>query len=116
MTSNQGSKHELVTLDVGDGAAEGAGPVDEAVGAVDGAVVVHADEGLGDGAAHLGVHGEDGALPVDGAAEAAHLVVDGGAVLLLPLPDLLHELLAAVVVAGLLLSPATEKTIEGCQY
>ena len=49
------------------------------------------------------VHGEPLTVPVDTVAEAAHLAEDPAAVLLLPLPDALDELLAAEVVPGLAL-------------
>ena len=67
---------------------ECAAPVDEAVAAVDGAVLVHPDEGLGDRLAALGVHGEGAPVPVHRAAQLPQLVVDGVTVLLLPLEHL----------------------------
>ena len=67
---------------------ECAAPVDEAVAAVDGPVLVHPDEGLGDRLAALGVHGEGAPVPVHRAAKLPQLVVDGVTVLLLPLEHL----------------------------
>ena len=67
---------------------ECAAPVDEAVAAVDGPVLVHPDEGLGDRLAALGVHGEGAPVPVHRAAQLPQLVVDGVTVLLLPLEHL----------------------------
>jgi len=69
------------TFDIGDGALQGTRPVDQSVGTVDGSVLVHADESLGHGRAHLWVHGEAGAVPVNGAAQASKLTIDGRTVL-----------------------------------
>ena len=66
-----------ITFNVGDGALEGAGPVDQAVGPVDGAVFVHPNKGLGHGSAHLRVHREAGAVPVHRTAQPPKLAVDG---------------------------------------
>ena len=97
----QGDQLTLVVgvddLDVGDGGAQHRGPVDQALRAVDQAAV---EELLEDGLDSLGqavVEGEALALPVDRVADGAHLVLDDAAELVLPLPDALDELLAAVV-------------------
>ncbi len=93
----------VLHLDVGDGRQTAGAPVDDALGAVDQAVV---EELLEDGLDGLGqalVHGEALTGPVDAVAEAAHLAEDLAAVLFLPLPDALDERLAAQVVAGLAL-------------
>ena len=75
-------------------------PVDDPLGAVDQAVVVHP---LEDGLHRPGqprVHGEALARPVHAVAEAAHLAEDPAAGLLLPLPDPLDERLPTEVVPG----------------
>ena len=74
-------KKPFDTFDIRDGALEGTRPVDQSVGAVDGSILVHADKGLGHGRAHLWVHGEAGAVPVNGTAQATKLTVDGRTVL-----------------------------------
>ena len=70
-------------------------PVDEVVAAVDEALGVEADEHLLDGAAEAVVHREPLVAPVARVAEAALLLEDDAAVLLLPRPDVLEERLAA---------------------
>mmetsp|Transcript_40371 Transcript_40371/g.126313 ORF Transcript_40371/g.126313 Transcript_40371/m.126313 type:complete len:470 (-) Transcript_40371:49-1458(-) len=85
-------------LDLGDGRAQRAAPVHEARAAVEDAGLVEAHEGLRDGAAEVGVHGEGLARPVHGAAQEAQLRRDAVAVLLLPGPDAAQELLAPEVV------------------
>ena len=61
---------------------------------------MEADEGLSNSGGKVVVHGEVLAGPVDGGAEAAHLVGDGTAVLALPLPDALGEGFAAHLFAA----------------
>jgi len=91
-------------LEIGDRGLQHRVPVDQLLAAVDVALLVQAHEGLDYGLRGHRVHGEHAARPVAGAAEAAHLPLDGAAGLLLPLPDLLDELLAAEAVAGLALA------------
>ncbi|KAI3493165.1 hypothetical protein L1887_42182 [Cichorium endivia] len=79
----------------------GASPVDEAVGAVDDAVLVELAEGLGDGLGAGLIHGEGLSGEVVGGAETAHLVGDARLIVVLPLEDLFEELFATVVVARL---------------
>ncbi len=93
----------VLHLDVGDGREAAGAPVDDALGAVDQLVVVELLEDRLDGLGEALVHGEPLARPVDAVAEPAHLAEDLAAVLFLPLPDALDELLAAQVVAGLAL-------------
>ncbi|MNS53284.1 hypothetical protein D3C72_860350 [compost metagenome] len=88
-----------VHFQVGHGRAQHRVPVDQALAAVDQALFEQADEHLGHGLRHLGRHREVLARPVDRRPHAAHLARDGGARLLLPLPDLLDELFAAEVMA-----------------
>ena len=94
-------ERHLVDLDVGDGRVERARPVDESLVAVDEALLVQAHERLEDGAHRHVVHGEARSVPVARRADALELVHNGVALLLLPLPDLLDERLAAQVVARL---------------
>ncbi len=93
----------VVHLDVGDGGQAARAPVDDPLGAVDQLVVVELLEDGLDGAGQALVHGEALARPVDAVAEAAHLAEDAAAVLLLPPPDPLDELLPADVLPGLAL-------------
>jgi hypothetical protein len=91
----------VLDFEVGDGGLEDGVPVDDVRAAIDEALLVEADEGLAHGERELVVHGEVLALPVDGGAEALHLVGDGRAVLALPRPDALGEGFAGEVGAGL---------------
>src|SRR5262249_61833420 len=77
--------------------------VHEAFGAKDVAVAKHAEERVPHGAGARLIECEARALPVAGAAQLAQLTEDAGLVLVLPLPDALHQLLAAEVMARLLL-------------
>ncbi|MDT4818223.1 hypothetical protein FQZ97_513140 [compost metagenome] len=90
----------VLHFEVGDGGVELGVPVDQALATVDQAVFVQAHEGFLDRIGQALVHGEALARPVHGGAEAADLPGDGAAGLVLPLPDLLQELLAAQVVTG----------------
>ena len=74
-------------------------PVDDVRAAVDEALVVEADEGFAHGNGEALVHGEVLAAPVDGDAEALHLLEDGSAVVTPPLPYALDEGLAAELLA-----------------
>ena len=87
-------------FEVGDGGVELGVPVDQALAAIDQAVLVQAYEGFFHGFGQAVVHGEALARPVHRAAQATNLPGDGAAGLLLPLPDFLQEFLAAQVVAA----------------
>mmetsp|Transcript_57524 Transcript_57524/g.168961 ORF Transcript_57524/g.168961 Transcript_57524/m.168961 type:complete len:488 (+) Transcript_57524:2047-3510(+) len=93
----------VVHLQVGERGPQVRAEVDEAVAAVDEALLVEPDEGLLHGAAQLRVHGEAVAAPVDAGGDAPLLELDAVTVLLLPVPHLLEELLAPEVVPRLLL-------------
>src|SRR5258708_6698122 len=75
-------------------------PVDHVRAAVDEPALIHAHEGFDDGAGKLGAERELLARPVATVADALHLVDDAAAVLFLPLPDALFELLAAELRLG----------------
>ena len=90
---------DLLDLEVGDGGLEVRVPVDQALAAVDQAAVVEVDEDLQDRVVKTLVHGEAVAREVEAVAEAAGLLEDGAAGLLLPLPDLGDEGLAAHLAA-----------------
>ena len=66
-------------------------PVDEALAAVDQALLVEADEGLPHRRGETLVHGEAFVGPVDGRSHPPHLAGDGAARVLLPAPDAIHE-------------------------
>ena len=87
-------------FEVADGGLAARAPVDDVSAAIDEALTVKADESLADGHRQVLVHGEVFALPIDGSAQALHLVEDGAAVVALPLPDALDEFLAAKLLAG----------------
>ena len=89
--------------DIADGRAQLAAPVHEALAAVDLALLVQADERLLHRRRQVVVHREGLAAPIHRGAQAAQLVRDGVGVVALPLPHLLHEGVAAQVVARLAL-------------
>ena len=90
----------VLHLGVREGGGAVGAPVDDAAALVDEALVVQLAEGLPDGLGAGVVHGEAGAGPVAGHAHLLLLGNDPVAVLLLPLPHPLEELLPAQVIAG----------------
>ena len=86
-------------FEIGDGGVAARAPVDHVLAAVDEALFVEPDEDFAHGAGEAGIEGEALAAPVAAGAQADHLALDGVAVLRLPLPDALFELLAAQVAA-----------------
>ena len=90
-------------LQVGDGGVQHRVPVDQALAAVDEALLEEAHEDLAHRRRQALVHGEALVFPVQGGAHAAQLAGDGAPGLLLPLPDALDEGRAAQIVAGLAL-------------
>ena len=93
----------VLHLRVGEGGGAVGAPVDDAAALVDEALVIELAEGLPDGLGAALIHGEAGAVPVAGDAQLLLLLHDAAAVLLLPLPHPLQELLPAQVIAGLAL-------------
>jgi hypothetical protein len=89
----------VLDLEVGDGGEQHRVPVHQPLAAVDQALLVERDEGVGDDGREPLVHGEVLVLPGHRVAHAAHLPGDGGAAGLLPVPDLGDEVLAPEVVA-----------------
>ena len=87
-------------LGVGQGGQAVGTPVDDAAALVDQALFIQLAEGLADSAGAALVHGEAVTAPVAGCAHLLLLLHDAAAVLLLPRPDALQELLAAQIVAG----------------
>ncbi len=75
-------------------------PVDEPLAAIDQALFVEFDEDFGDRPRTTLVHREPVAAPVDGCAHAPQLLRDLAARVLLPVPDALHEFLAAEFAPG----------------
>ena len=75
-------------------------PVDDAAALVDEALVIELAEGLPHRPGAALVHGEPGPVPVAGGAQLLLLLHDAVAVLVLPVPHPLQELLPAQVVAG----------------
>ena len=90
-------------LGVAQGGAALRAPVDDAAALVDQALFIQVAEGLAHGAGADLVHREAAAAPVAGGAHGLLLLDDAVAVLLLPAPDALEELVAPEVVAGLAL-------------
>ena len=78
-------------------------PVDDIGAAIDQPLFMQPDEGFAHGRGARLVHGEVFARPVDAGAQPPHLVEDGGAVMLLPLPDALHKGFAAQLLARFVL-------------
>src|ERR1700683_3398126 len=87
-------------FEVADGGLAAWAPVDDVRAAIDKALLVEAHEGFADGDGEIVVHGEVFALPVDGGAEALHLVEDRAAVVATPLPHTLDEGFATKLLAG----------------
>ena len=85
-------------LEVGHRRAERRVPVDEALAAIDEAVVVQAHERFEHRGRQTFVHREALARPVGGRAQAPHLLRDGGAGFFLPRPHALDELFATEIV------------------
>ena len=75
-------------------------PIDQALAAVDQAVLMQAHEGFLDRLGQAIVHGEAFAAPVYRTAKATNLASDVAARLFLPFPDLFEEFLAAQVMAA----------------
>ena len=75
-------------------------PVDDAAALVDETLLVQLAESLADGAGAALVHGEAVAAPVAGSTHLLLLLHDTAAVLLLPCPHALEELLTAQIVAS----------------
>jgi hypothetical protein len=94
----------VLDLDVRERGEAARAPVDDPLGPVDEAVLEQALEDRLDGTGQAVVEREPLPLPRHAVTEAAHLAEDAAAVLGLPLPDALHELLPAQVVAGFALA------------
>ena len=86
---------------IADRAERHGAPVHHALAAIDEALFVEVHEHALHATRVVGVHGEARAAPVAARAELLQLLQDDAAVFVLPLPDLLHEFLAAEVVAML---------------
>ena len=94
----------VLRLVVRDGGAAHGAPVDDALAAVDEAVVVPVAEDLAHRAAKLGAHGELLVIEVDRAAHALDLRDDRAAILVGPVPAGVQELLAPHLEARLALA------------
>ena len=90
----------ILHLGVGQSRQAVGAPVDDAAALIDQALVIQLAEGLPDGLGASLVHGEAGPVPVAGGAHLLLLLHDAVAVLLLPGPHALQELLPAQVIAG----------------
>ncbi len=86
-------------LVVGDGGGAAGAPVDDALAAVDDAVVVPVDEHAAHGAAELGAHGELLVSVVAGAAHGRYLLDDAPAIVAPPFLARLDECLAPYLAA-----------------
>ena len=86
-------------FEVGNDGAQYRVPVGEAHAAIDQAVAVEFDEGVGDQLRQRFIHRETLAVPVAGGTEAAHLPRDGRARLFFPIPDPFDEFVASQGVA-----------------
>ena len=90
-------------FEVGNSGLAARAPVNDIGPAIDEPLFIQPDEGFADGRGAGPVHGEVCARPVDAGAEPPHLVQDGVAVMLLPLPDALNKRFAAQLLACLML-------------
>ena len=75
-------------------------PIDQALATVNQALLVQLDKGVGDHGGQFVVHGEVLAAPVHAVAHAAHLLGDGVARLLFPLPHLGNEIFTRYIGCG----------------
>ena len=91
----------LFDLEVRDRGVKLGIPVDQALVAIDQAVLVQPDEHRADGPRQAVIHGEALPAPVAGRAEPAQLAGDRAARFRLPVPDAVDERLAAEIVARL---------------
>ena len=91
----------VLDLEVRDRGLQHRRPVDQSLGLVDQPGVEEPLEDSADRARQAVVHGEPVAAPVHSVAEPAHLCGDGAAGVVLPVPDLVDEQLAAEVLFGL---------------
>ena len=91
---------DVLDLRVGERRQAMRAPVDDAAALINEALIVQLAEGLAHGPGAALVHREAGAGPVAARAHLLLLLDDAVAVLFLPFPHALKELLAAEVVAG----------------
>ena len=75
-------------------------PIDQALATVNQTLLVELDKGVGDHGRQLVVHGEVFAAPVHAVAHAAHLLGDGVARLLFPLPHFGNEIFTRHIRGG----------------
>ena len=94
---------DVLDLRVGERGGALGTPVDDSLALVDELFLIKVNEGLAHGAGAGIVHGEALALPVAGGAEGLELLDYPVAVFVLPGPDLVQELFAPEVEAGLAL-------------
>lgn len=90
----------VLRLVVGDGGGAVGAPVDDALTAINQAVVVPVAKDLADRLGVLVIHGEALTIEVDGATHALDLLDNGAAVLVRPIPAGIEELLAPDLQAG----------------
>ena len=90
----------VLRLVVGDGGGAVRAPVDDALTAINQAVVVPVAKDLADRLGVLVIHGEALTIEVDGATHALDLLDNGAAVLVRPIPAGIEELLAPDLQAG----------------
>ena len=87
-------------FEVADGGLAAGTPVDDVRSAIDEPLLEKADESLPDCDGEVLVHGEILALPIDGGAQALHLIQNCAAIVALPLPDSLDEGFPAKLLAA----------------
>ncbi len=90
----------LLDLEVGDRGMQLGVPIDQALVAINQALLVEIDEHLADRVRQAVIHGETLARPVRRGAQAAQLAGDGAARFAFPGPDALDELLATEIMTG----------------
>src|SRR5580704_1096452 len=87
----------VLHFEIRDGGAAVGTPIHDVLSAIYQAIFIETHERFLHRARQLVIHGEIFSAPIDGSAETLHLVEDRATVLALPLPDALHEFLAAHV-------------------
>mmetsp|Transcript_30127 Transcript_30127/g.76110 ORF Transcript_30127/g.76110 Transcript_30127/m.76110 type:complete len:345 (-) Transcript_30127:337-1371(-) len=93
----------VVNLQVRKGSAEMRAPIHKAIVSVNQALIMEANEGLHHRPVQHRVHGEPLTRPIGAGGNLVQLVLDAIAVLLLPCPHTLKELLAAKIMTSQLL-------------
>src|SRR5579864_4152460 len=89
----------VLDFEIGDRGSMPRTPAHDVIPAIDESFFIEADKDLAHGVREIVVHGEVLAVPIDGSAEALHLIENRSTVFAFPFPDALDELLASHLAA-----------------